>query len=75
MDARDTSMLFSLAGILIIVIQVGLIGKWSKLKGDRWLVMMGLGALAVGLIGTALTGFTSPLVQRGKSDGQPRGSR
>lgn len=55
MDARDTSMLFSLAGILIIVIQVGLIGRWSKLKGDRWLVLMGLGALAIGLIGTALT--------------------
>jgi DHA1 family tetracycline resistance protein-like MFS transporter len=55
MDARDTSMLFSLAGILIIVIQVGLIGRWSKLKGDRWLVLMGLGALSIGLIGTALT--------------------
>ncbi len=55
MDARDTAGLFALAGVLIIVIQGGLVGRWSRIKGDRWLVLMGLGALAVGLIGTALT--------------------
>ncbi|MDP1714835.1 MAG: MFS transporter [Anaerolineales bacterium] len=55
MDARDTSGLFVLAGIFIIIVQGGLIGRWSKLKGDRWLVLMGLGALSIGLIGTALT--------------------
>lgn len=55
MDARDTAGLFALAGVLIIVIQGGLVGRWSRIKGDRWLVLMGLGALAIGLIGTALT--------------------
>jgi DHA1 family tetracycline resistance protein-like MFS transporter len=55
MDARDTSGLFVLAGLFIIVVQGGLIGKWSKQKGDRWLVLMGLGTLAIGLIGTGLT--------------------
>jgi len=55
MDARDTAALFSLAGVLIVVIQGGLVGRWSRVKGDRWLVLMGLGALAIGLIGTALT--------------------
>ena len=55
MDARDTSGLFVLAGITIIIIQAGLIGKWSRKKGDRWLVLMGLGLLALGLLGTALT--------------------
>jgi MFS transporter, DHA1 family, tetracycline resistance protein len=55
MDARDTSGLFVLAGITIIVIQAGLIGRWSRKKGDRWLVLMGLGVLSLGLIGTALT--------------------
>lgn len=55
MDARDTSGLFVLAGLFIVVIQGGLIGKWSKQKGDRWLVLMGLAALAIGLIGTGLT--------------------
>ena len=37
------------------MIQGGLVGRWSRIKGDRWLVLMGLGALAIGLIGTALT--------------------
>lgn len=55
MDARDTSGLFVLAGLFIIVVQGGLIGRWSREKGDRWLVLMGLFTLAVGLIGTALT--------------------
>jgi DHA1 family tetracycline resistance protein-like MFS transporter len=55
MDARDTSGLFVLAGIFIIVVQAGLVGRWSKQKGDRWLVILGVSALAIGLIGTALT--------------------
>jgi len=55
MDARDTSGLFVLAGLFIIVVQGGLIGRWSRQKGDRWLVILGVSALAIGLIGTALT--------------------
>lgn len=55
MDARDTSGLFVLAGLFIIVVQGGLIGKWSKQKGDRWLVLLGISTLAIGLIGTGLT--------------------
>lgn len=55
MDARDTSGLFMLAGVFIILVQGVLIGRWSKQKGDRWLALMGIGALAIGLIGTALT--------------------
>lgn len=55
MDARDTSGLFVLAGIFIVVVQGGFVGRWSKQKGDRWLVIMGVSTLAIGLIGTALT--------------------
>jgi len=55
MDARDTSGLFVLAGIFIIIVQAGLVGRWSKQKGDRWLVILGVSTLAIGLIGTALT--------------------
>ncbi|HSG45325.1 MAG TPA: MFS transporter [Anaerolineales bacterium] len=55
MDARDTSGLFVLAGLFIIVVQGGFVGRWSKQKGDRWLVIMGVSTLAFGLIGTALT--------------------
>jgi len=55
MTITDTSGLFALAGVFIIVVQAGLIGRWSKQKGDRWLVIMGVSALAIGLIGTAIT--------------------
>jgi DHA1 family tetracycline resistance protein-like MFS transporter len=55
MDARDTSGLFVLAGLFIVVVQAGFVGRWSKQKGDRWLVIMGTSTLAIGLIGTALT--------------------
>ena len=55
MGARDTSGLFALAGLFIVVVQGGLIGPWSKKYGDRWLVMLGLSTLAVGLILTATT--------------------
>ncbi len=55
MGARDTSGLFALAGLFIIVVQGGLIGPWSKKYGDRWLVMLGLYALAIGLILTSTT--------------------
>jgi len=55
MGATDTSGLFVFAGLFIVVIQGGFVGRWSKKYGDRWLVMVGLSALSVGLILTALT--------------------
>ena len=55
MDARDTTGLFVLAGIFIIVVQGGLIGRWSRERGDRWLVILGISALAIGLTLTGLT--------------------
>jgi MFS family permease len=55
MGARDTSGLFVLAGLFIVVIQGGFIGRWSKKYGDRWLVMLGLSTLAIGLLLTATT--------------------
>jgi MFS family permease len=55
MSATDTSGLFALAGVFIVIVQGGLIGRWSRQHGDRWLVILGVSALAIGLIGTALT--------------------
>ncbi len=55
MGARDTSAMFVFLGIVIVIVQGGLLGRWSKTYGDRWLVRMGLAALAAGLILTALT--------------------
>jgi MFS transporter, DHA1 family, tetracycline resistance protein len=55
MSATDTSGLFALAGVFIVIVQAGLIGRWSRQRGDRWLVILGVSALSIGLIGTALT--------------------
>jgi DHA1 family tetracycline resistance protein-like MFS transporter len=55
MDARDTTGLFVLAGLFIVVVQGGLIGRWSKQKGDRWLVALGISTLSIGLLLTGLT--------------------
>jgi MFS family permease len=55
MSATDTAGLFALAGVFIIIVQGGLIGRWSRQKGERWLVILGVSTLALGLIGTALT--------------------
>jgi len=55
MSATDTAGLFALAGVFIIIVQGGLIGRWSRQKGDRWLVILGVSTLAIGLIGTAST--------------------
>ncbi len=55
MGARDTSGLFVLAGLFIVIVQGMLIGRWSKKYGERWLVMLGLSTLALGLIFTATT--------------------
>jgi DHA1 family tetracycline resistance protein-like MFS transporter len=55
MDATDTAGLFALAGIFIVIVQGGLIGRWSRQRGDRWLVILGVSTLAIGLIGTSLT--------------------
>ncbi|MEO8356778.1 MAG: MFS transporter [Chloroflexota bacterium] len=55
MDARDTTGLFVIAGLFIVIVQAGFVGRWSKQKGDRWLVILGVSTLAIGLIGTALT--------------------
>jgi DHA1 family tetracycline resistance protein-like MFS transporter len=55
MDATSTAGLFVVAGLFIVVVQGGFVGRWSKKYGDRWLVMMGLSTLALGLILTSTT--------------------
>jgi len=55
MSATDTAGLFALAGVFIIIVQGGLIGRWSRQKGDRWLVILGVSTLSIGLLGTAST--------------------
>jgi MFS family permease len=42
-------------GIIVVVVQGGLIGRWSRRWGDRKLVYLGLATLAIGMALTALT--------------------
>lgn len=55
LSASDNSALFIYLGLLIVFIQGGLVGRWSKRYGDRWLILLGLSMLSLGLLFTALT--------------------
>jgi DHA1 family tetracycline resistance protein-like MFS transporter len=55
MNASSNSILFVFVGIIVVAVQGGLIGKWSRKWGDRKLVYLGLGMLALGMALTALT--------------------
>jgi len=41
--------------VIIVAVQGGLIGMWSRKFGDQRLIQAGLGLLAIGLLLTALT--------------------
>lgn len=55
LNAFNNSFLFVYLGIIIVIIQGGLIGKMSRRLGDRKLVLMGLLLLAIGLFAAAFT--------------------
>lgn len=55
MGARDTSAMFVFAGMIIVVVQGGLLGRWSRAWGERRLLLAGLVTLAAGLLLTGLT--------------------
>jgi MFS family permease len=55
MNASGNSIIFVFVGVIVVAVQGGLIGPWSRKYGDRKLIYAGLAALAVGLSLTALT--------------------
>ncbi len=55
LNAAGNSVIFVFLGVLITVIQGGMIGPWSRKYGDRWLIYMGLATLAIGLFLMAVT--------------------
>lgn len=55
MNASGNSIIFVYAGIIVVLVQGGLIGRWSRQYGDRKLIYAGLLALAIGLSLAALT--------------------
>ena len=55
LNASGNSLIFIFVGIIVVAVQGGLIGRWSRKYGDRKLVYAGLAILAIGLSMTAFT--------------------
>jgi DHA1 family tetracycline resistance protein-like MFS transporter len=55
LNASGNAVIFVFVGLLVVIVQGGLIGPWSRRWGDRRLIYSGLAALAVGLM---LVSFT-----------------
>jgi DHA1 family tetracycline resistance protein-like MFS transporter len=55
LNASGNAVIFVFVGIIVVAVQGGLIGRWSRKWGDRKLMYLGLGTLTVGLALTALT--------------------
>ena len=55
MNAISTAGLFLFGGLLLIIIDGGILRLFSKRLKDRWLALVGLGLLAVGMILSATT--------------------
>ncbi len=55
MNASNNAVLFVFVGLILVSVQGYFIGRWSRRFGDRWLVMMGLLTMGLGLALSALT--------------------
>jgi len=55
LNASGNAIIFVYIGIIVVIIQGGMIGPWSRKLGDRKLAYVGLLTLAVGLVMTSLT--------------------
>ena len=55
LNASGNAIVFVFVGIIVVVVQVYFIGRWSRRWGDRNLVYLGLVALALGLSLVAIT--------------------
>lgn len=55
LNAVGNTLVFVFVGLILIVVQGGLIGRWSRKFGDRKLVLSALILLSIGLIAVGLT--------------------
>lgn len=60
LNASGNAVIFVFVGIIIVAVQGGLVGRWSRAYGDRRLIFAGLGLLAVGLTLIAFTPSQPP---------------
>lgn len=55
LNASGNALIFVFVGLIVVVVQGGLIGPWSHKYGERKLIIAGLALLTVGLFLTAIT--------------------
>jgi MFS family permease len=55
LNASGNAVIFVFVGVIVVAIQGGFIGSWSRKLGDRRLIYLGLATLAVGLTLVGLT--------------------
>lgn len=55
LNAAGNALVFVFVGIIVVAVQGGLIGRWSRQYGDRRLIFAGLALLAGGLLAVGLT--------------------
>ena len=55
LNASGNAIIFVFVGIIIVAVQGGLVGRWSRAYGDRNMIFAGLGLLAIGLTLIAFT--------------------
>jgi DHA1 family tetracycline resistance protein-like MFS transporter len=55
LNASGNAVVFVFVGIIVVAVQGGLIGRWSRRYGDRRLIFGGMALLTVGLLLVALT--------------------
>jgi len=55
LNASGNAVIFVFVGIIIVAVQGGLVGRWSRTYGDRNMIFAGLGLLALGLTLIAFT--------------------
>lgn len=55
LNASGNAIIFVFVGVIVVAVQGGFIGPWSRKLGDRRLIYLGLATLALGLSLTALT--------------------
>jgi DHA1 family tetracycline resistance protein-like MFS transporter len=60
MNASGNAALFVFIGVIVVAVQGGLVGRWSKKFGDRWVILMGLLVLTVGMVASAVTPRVPP---------------
>jgi DHA1 family tetracycline resistance protein-like MFS transporter len=55
LNASGNAVIFVFVGVIVVAVQGGFIGPWSRKLGDRRLIYLGLASLAVGLTLVAVT--------------------